>query len=167
MPSDSLKLECLYCGHKQTIRVGRGLWWTCKGKPGKPCGKRNPGPTIVGDIVRSALAAKEIVIGKRPKRRPPEDAAGAPAPSPPRSPAPSSAGTTVGRRRAAGVAQTSKEQPVSNRKVDGGAAASRATVGGPRKQAAATNGSSAGATTKTETPSFGRRLLHVAKEALI
>ena len=154
MPSDTVKLQCLYCGHRQTIRLGAGLWWRCKGKPGAKCGKVNPGPTVVGDVMRSAISTGQIIVGKRArKHRPPaEGAAGAPASSPPRSPAPSSAGTTIGRRAGA-------------RPRDAGAGAKPAArVGTPKEVKAPPP---AQPSESAPSPSLGRRLLHLAKEAIV
>src|SRR5260370_24412854 len=106
VPSDSYRPICLFCGAKRTVRLGAGLWFRCK-----VCGKRNPGPSIVGDIVRNAIAAGQVVVGKKvvPAAGARTAAGGSPASK--AGPAPS-AGTTVGRRAKATV-PTAKAPPAT------------------------------------------------------
>ncbi len=49
VPSDALYVHCFHCGRNQRRRF-RGTWFTCK-----HCGKRNPGPSILGELLRDRL----------------------------------------------------------------------------------------------------------------
>lgn len=155
LPSDSLKLQCIYCGHRQTIRVrpGAGRSWTCKGKPGQKCGKVNPGPSVITEIVRHAISTGQLIVGKRAKKRRPP--AGAPATASAgqtgHDAAAPTAGTTVGRR-----ATVSQKPPAKK----------PATVVPPPKPKPA-RAATPPAKPSESSRSLGSRVLGVLKEAIV
>ena len=50
MPSDVQFVQCLHCDRNQRRRFRARLWWTCRF-----CGKKNPGPVIVKQLLGEKL----------------------------------------------------------------------------------------------------------------
>lgn len=49
VPTDALYVHCFHCGRNQRRRFS-GTWFTCK-----HCGKRNPGPAMLGQLLGDKL----------------------------------------------------------------------------------------------------------------
>src|SRR5260370_33274852 len=47
MPSGQPRVECLFCGTKQKVRLRRAIYFTCK-----KCGEKSPGPEMVRAMFR-------------------------------------------------------------------------------------------------------------------
>lgn len=148
MSSDEVKLQCLFCPHKQTVRLRAGSWWTCK-----KCGKRNPGPSAVRDVLKPMIEAGHFVIGRRRRRnvvpgagaKPVADKAAMTSAA-----AAPTAGTTVGRRK---VRRTREPITATSRKV----APPKPATPHPQPPAKPAESSS----------SVGGRLLGLLKEAIV
>lgn len=145
VPSDTVKLPCIYCGRKKTLRVRAGIWWKCPS-----CGKRNPGATMLGDLARQAISAGQLVVGKHSqKRRPAASAVDRAVPAAAQKVEAPPAATTIGRR--------------GDRTRDVGAGARPATPKPKTVKAPPPVKPDDGA----PSPSLGRRLLQVGRELLV